>query len=166
MITLPAKAKLLESQHLANVAPSPRRHATDPTSTNVVTSHNGSKSVDILSKSGKLRSCNFVIVIKEWENPTFLHHHVPSVHSVTPSYARSCSSTRSAPSNAKRWFMPTVQSSITYLYPLAIKTAKDNHTPPSRNATRNQFLALSLKRPHTGKQSTKLSSTQLPIQET
>ncbi len=165
-MTLPPEAKLLEGHHMANMTPSSRGHTPDTMSTNALTSHIGSKSVDILSKSGKLCSCNFAIVINEWENPTFLHHYVPSDHSNMPSYARLRYSTGSAPSNVKKRFMPTVQSSITYLYPPAIKTAIDNHAPPSRNVTRNQPSALSLERPQTGKESTKPSSTPLPIQET
>ncbi len=140
-MTMPPEAKLLESHHVANMTPLSRRHAMDPMSTDALASHNGSKSVDILSKSGKLRSCNFaIVVIKEWENPTFLHHYAPSVHSNMPNYARlHYKSTHSAPSNVKRRFMPTVQSSITYLYPLAIATANDNHAPRLRNITRNHL---------------------------
>jgi len=148
------------------MTPLSRGHTQDPMSTDALASHTGSKSVDILSKSGKLCSCNFAIVIKEWENPNFLHHYALSVHSNTPGYARlSFKSTHHASGNVKGRFTPTVQSSITYLYPLAIETANNNHAPPSRNATRNQLLVQSLKRPHTGKQSTKLSSTQLPTKE-
>jgi len=97
----------------------------------------------------------------------FFRHYAPSEHSSTLSYARPCfESTHHALSYFKRRSKPTVQSSITYLYPPAIKTIINSHTPPSRNVTRNQLSALSLKRPHTGKQSTKLLSTQLPNKET
>jgi len=71
MMTLPPEAKLLESHQMATMTPSSRGHTMDPTSTDALALHTGSKSADILSKSGKLCSCNFTIVIKEQETTSF-----------------------------------------------------------------------------------------------
>ncbi len=147
---------------MANMTPNSREHILDPTSTDALALHIGSKSVDILSKSGKLHLCNFTIVIKEWEIIIFFYHYVPSEYSYTLSYARLCfKSACHALSNVERRFKPTAQSSITYLTSPII----DNHAPLSRNVTRNQLLGFYMGS-HTGKQSTKLLSTQLPTKET
>ncbi len=47
--------------------------------------HTDFKSVDALSKSGKLSSCDFTIVIKEWETTSF-RHYVLSDHSLCGNY--------------------------------------------------------------------------------
>jgi len=66
------------------------------TSTNMLALHTHSKSVNTLSKSGKQLSCDFTIVIKEWETTSF-HHYVPSNHflcgsgSIVQHMPRSCS---------------------------------------------------------------------------
>jgi len=45
-----------------------------PTSTNALALRTCFKSVNTLSKSGKQLSCNFAIVIKEWETTSFCHY--------------------------------------------------------------------------------------------
>ncbi len=47
--------------------------------------HTCSKAVDTLSKSGKRFSCDFTIVIKEWETTSFCHY-VPSNHILCGNY--------------------------------------------------------------------------------
>jgi len=124
---------------MANTTPSSRGHTLYLKSTNVLVLHIGSKTTHILSKSGKLCSCNFTIVIKEWEM-TFFHHYVSSECSDTPSYARlHFKSTQCALSNVDGRSKPTAQFSITFHILLATAPKTVGHVPLSRNITGNHL---------------------------
>ncbi len=56
-----------------------------PTSTDTLALHTCDKAVNALSKSGKRLTCDFPIVIKEWETTSFCHY-VPSNHFLCGNY--------------------------------------------------------------------------------